>query len=95
MPTPFAALESRVNAAALAKLANATATIAGQAVDGVLSQAFVEQLGVEGLRPTFTAIESALPPVAHGAVVTIGAVTYSVVGVQPDAGVTVLILERA
>ncbi len=95
MPTPFSALENRINVVAHAKLANATAVIAGQPVDGILDNAFVEQQGVEGTRPTFAAPDAALSAVTHSTAVSINSVPYRVIGIQPNTGVTVLILERA
>ncbi|MEW6612702.1 MAG: hypothetical protein AB1409_08175 [Pseudomonadota bacterium] len=71
------------------------AVVGGVSVRGIFDNAFVEQLGVEGLRPTFTAPTASLPAVSHGTVVTINAVSYRSIGVQPDGtGVTLLILER-
>lgn len=96
MATPFAALEARVNAAVDQHLANATADFGGGVtVDGLFSMAFVEQQGVEGLRPVFNVSAAALPAVSHSTTVTINAVAYRVVGIQPDAGRTTLLLERA
>lgn len=96
MPTPFAALEARINAAVDQHLSNATAVFAGGAtVDGLFSMAFVEQLGVEGMRPIFSVRDAALPAVTHGTAVTINATAYRVVGIQPDVGRTSLLLEKA
>lgn len=95
MATPFAALETRVNAAVDRHLANATADFGGGlTVDGLFDMAFVDQLGVEGLRPAFSVRDAALPAVAHGMPVTIAAVAYRVTGIQPDAGRTTLLLEK-
>lgn len=95
MATPFAALEARINAAVDQHLANATADFGGGVtVDGLFSMAFIEQQGVEGLRPVFSVSASALPAVSHSTAVTINAVAYRVVGIQPDAGRTTLLLEK-
>lgn len=95
MPTPFAALETRVNTATTAMLANAVATISGQPIDGVFSKAFVEDGGVESVRPVFIARTAVFPAISHGLPVVIFGVNYTVIGNQPDNGVTTLILERA
>lgn len=95
MSTPFAALEARLNAAVDQHLANATADFGGGVtVDGLFSNAFVEQFGVEGLRPVFSACTTALPAVSHSTTVTINSEAYRVVGIQPDAGRTTLLLEK-
>lgn len=95
MATPFAALEARVNAAVDQHLANATADFGGGVtVDGVFAQVFVDQQGVEGMKPAFSARDSALPALSHSTAVTINAVAYRVVGIQPDAGRTTLLLEK-
>lgn len=98
MATPFAALEARINAAVDQHLSNATADFGGGVtVDGLFSMAFIEQQGVEGLRPVFSVSTSALPTVptvSHSTAVTINAVAYRVVGIQPDAGRTTLLLEK-
>lgn len=95
MPTPFAVHQAEVNATVFADMADATADFGGGVVvDGIFAEEFVEQLGVEGLRPTFTALASALPAVSHGTAVTINSVAYTVIGIQPDAGAKMLILER-
>jgi hypothetical protein len=94
MPIPFAVLEDRVNSVAVAQLANATATIAGQNYDGIFTRAFVEDGGVESVKPVFIRRTADLPAMTHGQSVVINNVTYSVVGIQPDNGITTLILER-
>jgi hypothetical protein len=87
MPTPFAAIEARVNAGVHSRLANATATIDGtDTVDGVFDNGFTASLGglVEDAAPSFRCLTTQVPAVAHGTPVTINAVDYTVIGVQPD-----------
>lgn len=77
MPAPFAAMESRVNAAALAALANATATIGGVEIDGVFRNSYGEALGmIGGTDPTFTCESSKISGLVEGGTVIINAVTY-------------------
>ena len=96
MPAPFAAAEARVNAAIDKHLANATADFGGGVlVDGIFDSGYVERLGIDGYNIAFEAASSALPAVAHGTPVAIGAVAYIVAGVHPSSWRTTLILERA
>jgi len=68
MITPFARLESRLNAAACARLANAQASINGAAaVAGFFDRQHADALGyVSGSRPVFQAPESLLGSVLEG-----------------------------
>jgi hypothetical protein len=56
---------------------------------------YVEEFGIEGDAPTLTVPDSSLPIVhGHGTAVTIGATSYTIVGVKPDGtGITLLVLE--
>lgn len=69
-------------------------------IDVIFDDAFVNvgvgQLGgVESRKPACLAREADVPNVAHGHTVKRGAVTYHVIGVEPDGtGVTLLVLEK-
>lgn len=99
MPTPFAALESLVNAVTLAKLANATAVIDGVQVDGVFDNGYGQTqfgMGMATRNPRFTLPTAAVPANPVGTVVGIGSESYSISEHEPDGtGMTVLILELA
>lgn len=86
MPTPFAAMQDRINTVCRAKLANATAVFAGLAapVDGLFENGFSAELGMVGAEPRFGCPEAEAPGVAQGHELTIGAVDYVVKGVEPD-----------
>lgn len=97
MPTPFAALEARVNAAVFAHLANATADFGGGVVvDGVFDNAYAIAFdALAGTAPMFRCEAPAVSSVTVGQGVSIGGVGYEVVDLQPDgAGVVRMILEK-
>lgn len=97
----FAALEARINAVAVAKLANATATIAGVAVDGMFDADYQDILGAGAAVPSFAAGAASLATVPRGAALTIDCTAlgladapYTVAEVQADNGITRLLLRR-
>lgn len=101
MATAFAALETRVNAAVVARLANAVADFgAGVTVEGLFDQPYAEAFDlITGSKPSFRALAAALPAITIG-VTTVEISTVAVVGTytisesQPDgAGMVTLILE--
>lgn len=69
-------------------------------IDVIFDDAFVNvgvgQIGgVESRKPACLAIEADVPNVAHGHTILRGAVTYHVIGIEPDGtGVTLLVLEK-
>ena len=94
MATPFAALEAAVNRSALAALANASAVVGGVAVEGVFDARYADPLGIAGATPSLLVQTSAVPAVAIGTPVTVGATAYTVASVEPDGtGLTRLKLE--
>ena len=102
MSSPFAALEARVNVAVMSRLPNATATIAGGAVDGVFEAAYQDVMGVVGTTPTFVASASVLSGVAQNAALTIdcpplglAGATYTVSEAHAEHGMTRLFLRKA
>jgi hypothetical protein len=99
MPTPFSSIETAINAATTAALANATLTWgASSSADGVFREPSQALLGglVDGGMPTFTALTSLVGAIAYGTAVAVGATSYTVAGNTPDgAGMTTLALQLA
>lgn len=99
MPTPFAALEARVNAVVLAKTANTTASIGGVEVDGVFENEHAVAgggLGMAMTNPRFTLPTDRVPEAPEGLQITCKNDLYTVVEHEPDGtGLSVLVLERA
>jgi len=96
MVNPFAAIETSVNTAALAALANATLTWGAYSANGVFDRDYADRLGLVTRQTRFTALSSALPAIAQGASVTVGATAYIVRNVEPDnTGLVALVLEAA
>lgn len=97
----FAALESRINAVALSRLGNATATIAGVPVAGTFDADYQDILGTGTVVPAFAGDAAALAGVVRGAALTIDCASlglvsavYTVAEVQPEHGITRLLLRR-
>lgn len=97
----FATLESRINATVLSKLGNAVASIAGEDVAGTFDAEYQEVLGIGSTLPAFAGDATALAGVVRGATLTIdctplGLVSapYTVAEVQPEHGITRLLLRR-
>lgn len=84
MSTPFAALETRLNVAALARLANASAMIGGVTVDGVFDEVPDPAFGglVQDDAASFTCALGTV--VAVDSSVTIRGRAYKAVSVDPD-----------
>ena len=107
MTAPFAALEARVNSAVFKRLANADAYLDWEPVSGIFDNASalgsVGPYGMASFAPIFTLASASVPPNAIGLKLVIGedtettdAVTYTIVGTEPDGtGITRLILELA
>jgi hypothetical protein len=97
MPTPFAAIEARINAAVTSHLANATADFGGGVVvEGMLDAAYTDAMGMAGTRPRLRIIASTVPADAEGAAITIGGNGYTVETVRPDGyGMLELYLNEA
>lgn len=67
-----------------------------ESVKVIFDNAYAEGLDVAGTTPICTAKESDFSGAAEGQSLVIGAVTYSIVGVQPDGtGLVQLVLERS
>lgn len=95
MSAPFAAMESRINAVALAALANATATIGGVAFDVVFRNSYGEALGfIGGGSPQIACASTDVSGVAKNTAVSVNGASYLVAEIDPDGtGITVLKLE--
>lgn len=99
----FAALEKRVNAVALAMVANATAAIAGQPlpVRGVFEAAYQDIQNVIGTSPTFVAGHSELVGCRKEDVIAVTcepfglvSVNFKIFEVHPEEGLRRLWLKR-
>lgn len=99
MPTPFARLEARVNAVALAKTANATAQIGGVEVGGIFEDAGVVSgggIGMATTNPRITLPTASVPEAPEGQQITCNNSLYTIVEHAPDGkGFSVLELEVA
>lgn len=98
MTAPFAAIEARINAAAFAHVANATADFgAGHTASGIYSNGYAEAFGmVTGSSPSISLPAGDVATVSIGASLTINAIAYLVAEKRPDgSGSVLLILETA
>ena len=98
MVAPFAAIEARINAAAFAHVANATADFgAGLTVDGIFNNGYAESFGlVSGSKPSITLPRAPVSAIVEGASVSINSVAYTVATIENDgAGARVMHLEAA
>lgn len=95
MPAPFAAMEARINAVALAALANATATISGVEFDVIFRNSYGEVLGfIGGGSPQIACASADVSGVAKGWAVSVDGISYIIAEIDPDGtGITVLKLE--
>ncbi|MPS27565.1 MAG: hypothetical protein E2576_11030 [Alcaligenaceae bacterium] len=96
MPSPFAALEARVNRIAGAKLANAEAVIGGFAdpVAVIFDDRYVDPLTMSATAPQVQCDGALVPGIAVGRSVAVAGRTYSVAEIHPaGAGWLTLILE--
>lgn len=95
MTAPFAALESRVNAFALARLANVEATVSGVSVAGIFDNAYQDSFGiVASPQPSLLVASSSAASAAVGDSVVANSTTYTVAEIQPDGtGMTRLLLK--
>ena len=93
MATPFASLESRVNAATVSKLANKTLKIDYVDVDGIFDDGYAEEGFIETSSPTFETLTANIPEVTQGCTVFEEATNkeWEVIGMQSDGtGMTLL-----
>lgn len=100
LATPFAALEQRLNAAIMRRLANVVATVGGVQHAGLFESGYalgaVGPAGIATTQPTLTLPTSALVGEVVGQEVTIGAAAYIVAAHEPDGtGLSRLLLEVA
>lgn len=95
----FAALKTRVNATAFAKLSDAVATINSVDIDVIFDDHYeVADNGFSGFAATAPAIHclsSEISAVVFDEAVVVNGVNYKVAGIEPDGnGVTTLILKK-
>lgn len=100
MPSPFAALEARVDQAVFARLSNADGVVAGVPMSGIFDddyqQAGVGPIGMASSQPVFTVPAWPVPAAAVGQAVTVRGRSFTVGAVEPDgAGMVRLLLEVA
>lgn len=96
--TTFAALQSRVNAAAAAKLLTDAATLNGVALTGKFDNGSAAGMNnmLLGSNPTFTCLASAAGSSSRGQTLVVDTVSYTVREAKPDGtGFTLLELEKA
>lgn len=93
----FDRLGERVNAIAVKKLANATATIDGDDVEGEFNDGSAQALNdFMGSNPTFRCLVTAVQADPRGLAVSIKGVDYAVSEFRPDdSGMIFLDLEKA
>lgn len=92
MTTDFAALETRLNTSVMKTLSNASATLSGQPVTGILNAGFDDITfsgpGAAGSSPTFTLPVASVPANPEGKllVITSGVAqgSYRVTSQEPD-----------
>ena len=98
---PFAALESRVNNAVFARLANALVSVdGGQTVGGIFDDAYalatVGAMGMATSAPSVLVAADVVPANAPGLPALVNGTAYVIVGSEPDGvGSTRLVLERS
>lgn len=95
--TTFAALQSRVNAAAAAKLLTDPATLNGVAITGKFDNGSAAGMNsmLLGSNPTFTCASADASSSSRGKTLVVDAVSYTVREVKPDGtGFTLLELEK-
>lgn len=96
----FAAIETRLNAACLAHLANCTATLdGGEAFSGIFEAEYIDPLGMSSSQPLLECASADVSTAAHGSAVAVtykSAVTsYTVGSIKPDGtGMTRLLLQE-
>ena len=77
-----------------APLANAVATIGAAQVEGIFDSQYADVLGFSGTTPVFECISSAVASVAQGDAIAIGGINYTISRIEPDAGMTRLVLQE-
>jgi hypothetical protein len=99
MPSPFAALESRLNSAVFNRLSNVSTTLGGSEVQGIFDNEYdLAGVGLSGMSssaPAFRLASHLVPANPVGLPLVIGVSNYAVVEHLPDgSGLSVLLLER-
>lgn len=98
MPTPFAALEARLNASAIKRMANARVSLGGADVDVVFDNPSAVSgggLGMQTTAPTLEMLTAQVPADWEGKTFVHNGTTWAMVEHEPDGtGWSVLVLER-
>lgn len=98
---PFAALESRLNSAVFARIANAEVSIdGGAAFGGIFDDGYavgsVGPLGMAGAQPAVLVPADQVPAAPVGRPIAVRGVAYTVAAVEPDGtGCARLLLEAS
>ena len=100
MATKFAMLESRLNTAVLAHIANADVTLAGAPVSAIFDGAFalgsVAEFGLASSQPMLTLATADVPAAPIGQAAVVNGVAYLVAAHEPDGtGISRLQLRKA
>lgn len=97
MAAPYAALESRVNAAVQAKLANATAVFGAESGDVILDAPDVEAFDVAAdVSAVMHCASTLFATLVRGNTITVAATAYRVLDIPlADAGMKRVLLGRA
>ena len=64
-------------------------------VDGLFSNNYADALGFSGTSPVFVCSKTDAASVAQGDAVVIGGINYTISRIEPDAGMTRLVLQEA
>lgn len=93
MPTPFAALETRLNAAVAGHLANVTAVVGSAVVEGIFDQNYQDSFGL--VSGTASSLLLNMAAVEQGTAVVLPQGDFTVAECRPENGMTRLLLTRA
>lgn len=100
MSAAFAAAESRLNMAVLARLSNATAVIGGVGLDVIFRSGYAESLGIiGGSEPLMICASADVAGIAEGQALTVSGTNFTVAAIEHDSifktGLATLRLEKA
>ncbi len=97
----FSRLAGLVNRASIALLSDATATIGADTVSGIFTNQYVDALDISSTRPAFACDASDAAGIGEGTALTITSAMHGITAgayivrrIEPDAGMTRLILEE-
>jgi hypothetical protein len=92
----FAEINARINQAVTSHLSDVAADFGnGLVVDGLFNDDYANALSiVAGNKPTFECESTSIPNIVRGSMVIIKNVEYTVADLQPNMGMTLLVLEK-